>query len=98
MPEEINRISMNRSCEVLMYERVSSMIKAIWIIPGWEREKWNPSINDALGALRLIQPNPRRKVQFTKEIENDLPPVLGTGFRWKRFYELCKEFFACYQT
>jgi len=61
-------------------ERVSSMIKAILDYSRMGTGKLESiQISDALeGFLQLIQPQIREeKVQFMKEIENDLPPVLG---------------------
>ena len=81
MPEEIKQDfddSLSRSLNAS--ERVSSMIKAILDYSRMGTGKLESfRINDALeGFLQLIQPQIREeKVQFTKEIENDLPPVLG---------------------
>ena len=81
MPGEIKQDfddSLSRSLNAS--ERVSSMIKAILDYSRMGTGKLESvRINDALeGFLQLIQPQIREeKVQFTKEIENDLPPVLG---------------------
>ncbi len=81
MPTEVKQDfddSLSRSLNAS--ERVSSMIKAILDYSRMGTGKLESvRINDALeGFLQLIQPQIREeKVQFTKEIENNLPPVLG---------------------
>lgn len=81
MPEEIKQDfddSLARSLNAS--ERVSSMIKAILDYSRMGTGKLESiRISDALeGFLQLIHPQIREeRVQFTKEIENDLPPVLG---------------------
>jgi len=81
MPEEVKQDfdeSLVRSLNAS--ERVSSMIKAILDYSRMGTGKLESiRISDALeGFLQLIQPQIREeKVQFMKEIENDLPPVLG---------------------
>lgn len=81
MPEEIKQDfdeSLARSLNAS--ERVSSMIKAILDYSRMGTGKLESiRVSDALeGFLQLIQPQIREeRVQFAKEIENDLPPVLG---------------------
>lgn len=81
MPDEIKQDfdeSLARSLNAS--ERVSSMIKAILDYSRMGTGKLESiRVSDALeGFLQLIQPQIREeRVQFAKEIENDLPPVLG---------------------
>jgi two-component system sensor kinase FixL len=81
MPEEIKQDfddSLVRSLNAS--ERVSSMIKAILDYSRMGTGKLESiRVSDALeGFLQLIQPQIREeKVQFAREIEDNLPPVLG---------------------